>query len=70
MRRDLIALLIFLNAFVLSHAVNAQTAGQDEQAIRTIIAATTDAFSRHDAKAWRRLSQHDRASAEVVNAPR
>jgi hypothetical protein len=29
------------------------TAGQsDEQAIKAVIAATTDAFSRHDAKAW------------------
>ena len=36
---------------------------KDEDAIRTIIGATTDAFSRHDAKAW---VQHCTSDAELV----
>ena len=30
--------------------------GADEKAIRSMMAATTDAFSNHDAKAWARYS--------------
>jgi uncharacterized protein (TIGR02246 family) len=41
-------------------AQNTATAGEsDEQTIRAVIAATTEAFSRHDAKAWVRFCTPD-----------
>ena len=36
-----------------------QGARNDEDAIRAVIAATTDAFTRHDAKAWAKLCTPD-----------
>jgi uncharacterized protein (TIGR02246 family) len=48
--------IYILIAFALTATLGAQTAGSaaDEQAIRSIMAATTDAFTNHDAKAWAR----------------
>jgi uncharacterized protein (TIGR02246 family) len=37
----------------------APEARNDEEAIKAVIAATTDAFSRHDAKAWVKLCTPD-----------
>lgn len=60
-RRYTIALLIILSVAVVSGIGRAQvaTAREDEEAIRAIIAATTDAFSKHDAKAWARFCTSD-----------
>ena len=55
-RQSLVVLIVALGVFAAS-----DSAGQggppaatrnDEDAIKQVIAATTDAFSRHDAKAW------------------
>ena len=53
-RRCAIALLIIVNAAGASRIARAQAADtrKDEEAIKAIIAATTDAFSSHDAKKW------------------
>jgi uncharacterized protein (TIGR02246 family) len=54
--RQGVAALIVLAGVVAAPAAAGQPAAQgtraDEDAIRAVIAATTDAFSRHDAKAW------------------
>lgn len=54
-RHALVVLLIALEGFAAADSA-AQTsspgARTDEDSIRAVIAATTDAFSRHDAKAW------------------
>lgn len=54
-RRRLGVLLIVLCIFAATD-IAAQTlssgAGDDEDSVKAVIAATTEAFSRHDAKAW------------------
>jgi uncharacterized protein (TIGR02246 family) len=54
-RPGLAVLLLAVGVFVAAHGA-AQTpssgARHDEDSIRAVIAATTEAFSRHDAKAW------------------
>lgn len=55
MRRTLL-LLLAITGFVSGHSVtcDAQSQGshEDEEAIKKVIAGTTDAFNRHDAKAF------------------
>ena len=52
MNRQAVALLVAL--YLLSASLHAQAAGgvTDEIAIKSLMAKTTDAFNRHDAKAW------------------
>ena len=54
-RQSVVVILVALGIFAASD-VAAQTsssrARNDEDSIRAVMAATTDAFSRHDAKAW------------------
>jgi hypothetical protein len=42
----------------------------DEDAIKAVIAATTDAFSRHDAKAWVTFCTPDAQLVTVCSSPR
>lgn len=61
-RRGLVALIVVLCVIAASDiAGQALPSGtrNDEEAIRAVIAATTDAFSRHDAKAWVKLCTPD-----------
>lgn len=54
-RHRLVVLLVALGAFTaFDSAAQAGPPGNrgDEDAIKAVMAATTDAFSRHDAKAW------------------
>ena len=54
-RHRLVVLLVALGAFTASDsAAQAGPPGNrgDEDAIKAVMAATTDAFSRHDARAW------------------
>lgn len=53
-RHNALALLIIVNLAVASSLARAQAPDprKDEEAIEAIIAATTEAFSMHDAKAW------------------
>ena len=54
-RNSLVVLLIVVSVFAAAQSA-AQTASSgapnDEDSIKTVMTATTDAFSRHDAKAW------------------
>ena len=54
-RQNLVVLLVVLGIFAATD-IAAQTSSSgvrnDEDSIRAVMAATTDAFSRHDAKAW------------------
>ena len=54
-RHSLVLLLVVLSVFPAADSA-AQTSSpvrrNDEDSIRAVMAATTDAFSRHDAKAW------------------
>lgn len=54
-RQSLVTLIVALGAFAASDSAGqAPPSGtrNDEDAIKAVIAATTDAFSPHDAKAW------------------
>jgi hypothetical protein len=53
-RHIAIALILAINMAAGSDAANAQSSGTrtDEELIKSIMAATTEAFSNHDAKAW------------------
>ena len=55
-RPGLVALLVAVGVFAAADGAAQTTssgARDDEDAIRAVMAATTDAFSRHDAKAWK-----------------
>jgi uncharacterized protein (TIGR02246 family) len=56
-----IAVLIIVTLAAGSSNARAQASstGKDEEAIRAIISATTEAFSRHDAKAWVQYCTND-----------
>jgi len=54
-RQSLVVLIVALGVFTASDRAGqagAPAARNDEDAIKQVIAATTEAFSRHDAKAW------------------
>ena len=53
-RQSLVVLLIAISVCSATHSAQTSSPGSrnDEDSIRAAIAATTDAFSRHDAKAW------------------
>ncbi|MCA1560410.1 MAG: SgcJ/EcaC family oxidoreductase [Acidobacteria bacterium] len=54
-RQSLVLLIVALGVFAASDSagqVGPPATRNDEEAIKHVIAATTDAFSRHDAKAW------------------
>ena len=54
-RQSLIVLLIATGVFSAADSAaqtSSASARNDEDSIRAVMAATTDAFSRHDAKAW------------------
>jgi uncharacterized protein (TIGR02246 family) len=58
----IVALIVSLVGGPAVRGVSGQTpavSGGEEAAIRTVIAATTEAFSRHDARAWSRLCTPD-----------
>ena len=61
-RHSLVVLLVALGVFATTDSA-AQTpssgARSDEDSIKAVMAATTDAFSRHDAKAWVRFCTPD-----------
>ena len=63
--RCIIAVLIVGMFAAASGSARAQVPDtrQDEDAIKAIISVTTDAFSRHDAKAW---VQHCTSDAQLV----
>lgn len=69
MKRKLMSvkLLVFMVGFVVSYILTcgAQSLGdrEDEEAIKQVIAGTTEAFSKHDAKAFTRFYTQD---AELV----
>ena len=61
-RQSLATLIVALGVFAASDSAGqAPPSGtrNDEEAIKAVIAATTDAFSRHDAKAWVKLCTPD-----------
>ena len=60
-RHTPLVLLIALSVWRLSAAAQAQAPGgaTDEQAIKTLMVQTTDAFNTHDAKAWARFCTPD-----------
>ena len=70
MRKHLQSLAVFLIALgtFAATAIAAQTsssgARNDEDSIRAVMAATTDAFSRHDAEAWVKFCTPDAQLAE------
>jgi uncharacterized protein (TIGR02246 family) len=59
----LISIIGLFVCYVVTGDAQSQTARADEEAIRKIIAATTDAFNQHDAKAFVRFYTPD---AELV----
>jgi uncharacterized protein (TIGR02246 family) len=60
-RRVVFALLLIVQLAAASSVAHAQAADarEDEETIKAIMAATTDAFSRHDAAAWVRYCTPD-----------
>jgi uncharacterized protein (TIGR02246 family) len=61
-RQSLVTLIVALGVFAPSHsAAQPPSPGthKDEDAIKAVMAATTDAFSRHDAKAWVKFCTRD-----------
>jgi uncharacterized protein (TIGR02246 family) len=61
-RPGLVALLVAVGVFAAADGAAQTTssgARDDEDAIRAVMAATTDAFSRHDAKAWAKFCTPD-----------
>lgn len=60
-RHNAIALLIIVNMAAASSLARAQAPDprNDEKTIRAIVAATTEAFSKHDARAWVQYCTND-----------
>ena len=61
-RQRLVALVVALGVIAASDSAGqtrSPDARNDEDAIKAVIAATTDAFSRHDAKAWVKFCTSD-----------
>ena len=60
-RQEPLVLLVVMLASLFSVALHAQapTGATDERVIKTLMAQTTDAFNRHDAKAWARFCTPD-----------
>ena len=51
-KQSLVLLLVVLAATDGTGQATSSTSRNDEESIKAVIAATTEAFSRHDAKAW------------------
>ena len=61
-RQRLVVLIVALGVIAASDSAGqtrSPDARNDEDAIKAVIAATTDAFSRHDAKAWVKFCTSD-----------
>jgi uncharacterized protein (TIGR02246 family) len=61
-RQSLVALIVALGVIAASDSAGqtrSPDARNDEDDIKSVIAATTDAFSRHDAKAWVKFCTSD-----------
>lgn len=64
-RNNAVALLVTLNLIAASSLARAQAPNpnKDDEVIRAIVAATTEAFSKHDARAW---VQYCTSDAELI----
>ena len=63
-RQSLLVLLLALGVFAPTDSAGqmpSSSARNDEDSIRAVIAATTDAFSWHDAKAWVKFCTPERS---------